>query len=53
MFECNGTGTVEDKLNILNNKDYYKGKFATVKFYERTKNGIPFHANVIGIRDYE
>lgn len=51
IFECNGTGTVEEKVKILENKPI--GKFATVKFYERTKNGIPFHANVIGIRDYE
>lgn len=52
-FDCNGTGTVEDKLNIYNNKHKYINKLATVKFYERTKNGIPFHANVIGIRNYE
>ena len=51
IFECNGTGTVEEKVKILENKPI--SKFATVKFYERTKNGIPFHANVIGIRDYE
>lgn len=53
QFECNGTGTVEDKLDIFNNKDKYIGKQATVKFYERTKNGLPFHANVIAVRDYE
>lgn len=53
IFECNGTGTVDEKLNIINNKNNYIGKQATVKFYERTKNGLPFHANVIGIRDYE
>lgn len=53
QFECNGSGTVEDKLDIFNNKDKYIGKQATVKFYERTKNGLPFHANVIAIRDYE
>lgn len=53
QFECNGTGSVEDKLEIYNNKDKYIGKLATVKFYERTKNGLPFHANVIATRDYE
>ena len=52
IFECNGTGTVEEKLEILNDKSNI-GKLATVKFYERTINKLPFHANVIGIRDYE
>lgn len=51
-FECNGTGTVEQKLEILNDKSNI-GKLATVQFYERTINKLPFHANVIGIRDYE
>lgn len=51
-FECNGTGTVEEKLSILNDKSNI-GKMATVQFYERTINKLPFHANVIGIRDYE
>lgn len=52
IFECNGTGTVEEKISILNDKSNI-GKMATVQFYERTINKLPFHANVIGIRDYE
>lgn len=50
-FTCTLTGTIQERLDILNNPPI--GKQVTVKFYERTKNGIPFHANVIGIRDYE
>lgn len=53
QFECNGMGTVEEKLNIYNHREEHIGKKATVKFYERTKNGLPFHANVVAIRDYE
>lgn len=53
LFEANGIGTVDEKCTIFDNKDKYINKMATVKFYERTINGIPFHANVIGIRDYE
>jgi DNA ligase 1 len=34
-------------------KDQYIGKLATVEFRERTVNGLPFHVNLIGIRDYE
>ena len=51
VFSCTLTGTVNERLDILNNPPI--GKSVTVKFYERTKNGLPFHANVVGIRDYE
>ncbi len=37
---------------IINKQDYI-GKLATVKFYERTINELPFHTTLIGIRDYE
>lgn len=50
-FDCTLMGTINERLNILSNSPI--GKMVTVKFYERTKNGLPFHANVIGIRDYE
>ena len=45
--------TVEDKIKIVDNKLSIIGKKATIKFYERTKNGLPFHHNAIAIRDYE
>lgn len=50
-FESTVVGTVEERKAILDNPPI--GKMVTIKFYERTKNGIPFHSNVIGIRDYE
>jgi len=38
----------------LRNKDKYVGKLATVKYYERSGvDCVPFHANVITIRNYE
>ena len=50
-FESTVVGTVEERKAILDNPPI--GKVVTIKFYERTKNGIPFHSNVIAIRDYE
>jgi len=47
------TFTVSDKMKLVDDKEELIGKFATVKFYERTKNGLPFHHNAIAIRDYE
>lgn len=50
-FESTVVGTVAERKAILDNPPI--GKMVTIKFYERTKNGIPFHSNVIAIRDYE
>ena len=50
-FESTVVGTVEERKAIIDNPPI--GKMVTIKFYERTKNGIPFHSNVIAIRDYE
>lgn len=47
------TFTVEDKMKLVDNRELLIGKFATVKFYERSKNNLPFHHNAIAIRDYE
>ena len=51
IFECNPIGDVSTKQEYVLNKEDYFGKLVTVKFYERTKNGLPLHANVIGIRN--
>lgn len=53
IFESVVIGNYETRLNYFNNKENIIGKNATIKFYERTKNDIPFHSNVIAIRDYE
>ncbi len=45
--------TTEKKQEMLLNKKNYIGKKATVLYYERTINGLPFHAKAISIRDYE
>lgn len=54
LFECNPVGSYEQRKKYLDNKDDYIGKMATVKYYERSGvNKVPFHSNVITIRDYE
>lgn len=52
-FECIPKGTTTERLNYFANKEKYIGNKVTAKFYERTINNIPFHANIIGLRNYE
>lgn len=54
IFECVPMYTLTERITMLRNKESYIGKVATVKFYERSGvKQVPFHANVITIRDYE
>jgi hypothetical protein len=51
-FESTATGTFEEREEYLANKYRYIGKYAKVKFRETSgKNGVPFHSNVLEIRD--
>jgi hypothetical protein len=52
-FKCTPEGTQEQKREYLSNKSKYIGKNLIVKFFERTKDDLPFHAIGITIRDYE
>ncbi len=52
-FNCTPEGTKEQKMEYLTNKVNYIGKMLTVRFFERTKDGKPFHAVGVTIRDYE
>ena len=52
-FECIPKGTTAERLGYFANKGSYIGNKVTAKFYERTINNIPFHANIIGLRNYE
>jgi DNA ligase-1 len=52
LFESTLTGDHEYRAEILRNKSNYIGKFAKVKFRERSgKNAVPFHSNVLEIRE--
>lgn len=52
-FKCTPEGTKELKTEYLSNKVKYIGKKVTVRFFERTKDQLPFHAIATTVRDYE
>lgn len=51
-FKVTPEGTHENKREYLSNKSNYIGKQLTVRFFERTITGVPFHAVGV-VRDYE
>ena len=52
-FKARPTGSYEYRAKMFNEKKKLIGKYATVKFMETTKDGIPRHGVVLAIRDYE
>ena len=52
-FHSNIKGNFEFLRDILDNKEKYIGKMATIKFFEYTPDGIPRFPFAIGFRDYE
>jgi DNA ligase-1 len=53
IFNSNIKGTHEYLAEILENKETYIGKQATIKFFELTPDGIPRFPYAIAFRDYE
>jgi ATP-dependent DNA ligase len=51
LFESTATGTEEERREYLTNKAKYVGQFAKVKYRELTAYGVPFHSNVLEIRE--
>ena len=49
QFTCNPIGNYEKRIQYLKDKDKYITHKCQVKFYERTINNLPFHANVVRI----
>jgi len=45
-FKARPMGTLEDKLNFYSNIEKLKGKMATVRFQERSNDGIPIQGHV-------
>lgn len=52
-FNSNIKGNFEYLKEILDNKDYYIGQLATIKFFELTPDGVPRFPYAIAFRDYE
>lgn len=50
-FESIPLGDYDKRIEYIDNKEKYIGKLAKVKFYERTINSLPFHGNVLEIRE--
>jgi DNA ligase 1 len=53
QFNSNVKGTFDFLKEVLDNKEYYIGKLATIKFFQLTPDGIPRFPYAIGFRDYE
>ena len=53
IFHSNIKGNFEYLTEILENKEDYIGKYATIKFFQLTPDGIPRFPYAIAFRDYE
>lgn len=54
LFDVNPEGTMEEKKEYLKNKHKYIGKSLTIRYQEKSKDGIPrFGVGVAVVRDYE
>lgn len=49
-FKVSAPGTIQDKVNILKNKEKYIGKYVNVEYSELTRYGIPFHPVAVYFR---
>ena len=52
-FNSNIKGNFDYLAEILENREYYIGKYATIKFFELTPDGIPRFPYALSFRDYE
>jgi ATP-dependent DNA ligase len=52
-FNSNVKGNFEYLKEVLDNREYYIGQLATIKFFELTPDGIPRFPFAIAFRDYE
>ncbi len=50
-FKVSAPGTMHNKKQVLDNKEMYIGKLATIEYSELTMNGVPFHPVCLGFRD--
>ena len=52
-FNSNVKGSFEYLKEILDNKEKYIGKLATIQFFQLTPDGIPRFPFAVAFRDYE
>ena len=53
IFNVRPKGTKESRVTILEDKDSFIGKLLTVKYFDLTPDGIPFHPVGEAVRNYE
>ena len=53
VFHSNIKGNFEYLKEILDNKEQYIGKYATIKYFQLTPDGVPRFPYAIAFRDYE
>lgn len=50
-FRVSSPGTMEEKVEILDDAEYYIGRFVNVEYAQLTKDGVPFHPVATAFRD--
>lgn len=50
-FRVTAPGTMEDKVEIFENAEFYIGEYVNVEYAQFTKDGIPFHPVATAIRN--
>jgi DNA ligase-1 len=53
LFNVRPKGTKESRVTMLENKESFIGELLTVKYFDLTPDGIPFHPVGESIRNYE
>jgi DNA ligase-1 len=53
IFNVRPKGAKEDRITILENKESFIGELLTVKYFDLTPDGIPFHPVGESTRNYE
>jgi DNA ligase-1 len=52
-FRVSAPGTIQDKIDVLDEAEDYIGQYVQIEFFELTSKGIPFHPVAIAFRDIE
>ena len=52
-FRVTAPGTMEEKVEVFDNAEFYIGEWVNVEYAQLTKDGIPFHPVATAFRDIE
>lgn len=51
IFDCSAPGSIDEKMEVWNNREKYRGKFLTIEYAHWTDDGLPFQPTAIRWRD--